>query len=155
MVNPLGFHPALVDSPVASIQSPIQPTESLKVAFPIFNTARTHSRHSLVGRESIQAHHLEPRALPCLYSWYLNTARFLWTGTSLESSVESPVKERSIVIVFPSFFQYQSHQRGEGGGRGNQVNHAEPPYLVRLVTSGRSPRIPECTVLDRHPLPTL
>jgi hypothetical protein len=64
------FLSALTDPPVTSIQAAIQPKESLKIALHILHRARKPSHHSFVGRESIQARHLEPRALPSCQGWY-------------------------------------------------------------------------------------
>jgi len=72
--NPNEFRPTLIDPPFTGIQYAIQPTESLKRALLILHRARTPNHHSFVGRERIQAHHLEPRALPSCQGWYY-TAR--------------------------------------------------------------------------------
>jgi len=62
---------------------------------------------------------------------------------SLESLLESSSKELSLGSDFSSVFSlliplYQGKY---------EVYQAEPPCLVRLSTSGRAPRIPDCAVI--------
>ena len=68
--DPFGFLLALIDPPMAGVQSLVQPTKPLKIAPRILHRARKPGHHSFVRRESTQAHHLEPRALPSCQGWY-------------------------------------------------------------------------------------
>ena len=58
-----------------------------------------------------------------------------WLEPSVEFLLESPIAEHSLDSTF---------LRGK-----YEVHQAEPVYLVRLATSGRSPGIPEGAVCDR------
>lgn len=68
--DPIQFLLVLINPPMAGIQSLSQPTESLKVAPRSFHRAWKPSHHSFIGRESVQAHHFECRALPSCQGWY-------------------------------------------------------------------------------------
>jgi len=51
-------------SPVPSVQTLVQPAKPQQVPLRILRRARKPGHHSLVGGKSIQAHYLEPEALP-------------------------------------------------------------------------------------------
>ena len=59
-----GLLPALKNSPVPSIQTLIQPAELQLVPLCVLHMAWKLGDHSLLGGKSIQAHYLEPAALP-------------------------------------------------------------------------------------------
>lgn len=71
--TPFGFLLVLIDCPLVGIQSPVQPTVSLKRVHCIFHGAQKPIHHPFIGRKSLQAQCFEPRTLPCFKGWYLTT----------------------------------------------------------------------------------
>ena len=97
------------------------------------------------------AHHFEPRALPNLQGWYLNTG-FSSMVPPLETLVESPVKECSIGSGFSSVFSILV-LRVLGGGRGGWDSSPpnKAPVSGKAGHDWRSPSIQSATFSTDSP----
>ena len=70
VADSIGFLLALIEPPMAGVQLLVQSMKPLKIVLHILQKARKPGHHSLIGRKSIFAHHLKPRALLGCQGWY-------------------------------------------------------------------------------------